>query len=239
MNKSIQAPINIADTYSHWSGHKSKPRIYCLQILQTIYHSIALLNDLVGTNAPTPKRPPIIRRIKDILFTLAFCIAIYVSLTFWSIYFVDKDLIFPERIAKLYHPSFNHVMHSTVALFILIELLTSNIIFPSRIVGFSILFTFLSCYVSWFFNIYFKTGAWVYPIFEHLNWPGRILFTALSIVGAAVFYILGEKLHSIVNGKQKQSYTNGTSASKGKKKRTWAIKVYWYFICFLFFSLLY
>lgn len=172
----------------------------------------------MGTNAPAPKRPPIIRRIRDNLFTIAFCVAMYVSIAFWSIYSIDKELIFPERIAKLYHPSVNHVMHSTVGIFIMIELLTSNINFPSRKFGLSLLYTFLLTYLIWFFNIYFKTGAWVYQIFEHLNWPGRILFAGLSLAVAGVFYIAGEKLHSLVN--VRQSYTNGTSANKSKKKRS-------------------
>ncbi|CAH0726288.1 unnamed protein product, partial [Brenthis ino] len=78
--------------------------IWCL-ILQTVYHFIAFLNDIAGSNAPSSKRPPIIRRIKDVLFTLSFCVAIYVSFAFWSIYAIDKELIFPDHISKLYHPT--------------------------------------------------------------------------------------------------------------------------------------
>ncbi|XP_046961507.1 androgen-induced gene 1 protein-like [Vanessa cardui] len=195
--------------------------IWCL-ILQTVYHFIALLNDIFGSSAKSPKKPPIIRQIKDTLFSLAFATAIYVSIAFWSIYAIDKELIFPEHIEKLYHPSFNHVLHTTVSVFIIIELLTSYRNYPSRKIGFSVMLTFFISYIVWFFTIYAKTGAWVYPVFELFNWPLRVVFIVLSVSTAALLYMFGEKLNNFVCSHKKESHSNGiqNGISKGKKKRT-------------------
>lgn len=184
---------------------------------------MAFLNDVFGTNAQSPKKPPAIRRIKDTLFSLAFPTAIYVSLAFWGIYSIDKELIFPERIEKLYHPAMNHVMHTTVSVFIIIELFTSYRNYPSRNIGFFVTYSFYLSYLAWFFVIYYKTGAWVYPVFEPLNWPLRIVFVMLSLSIATGFYIFGEKVNNLVCKSQKQAYTNGTTngtakTAKSKKK---------------------
>ncbi|XP_061379214.1 androgen-induced gene 1 protein-like [Danaus plexippus] len=189
--------------------------IWCL-VLQTIYHLVSFLNDIAGSNARAPKKPPVIRKIKDTLFSVAFTAAIYVSLAFWGIYAVDRDLIFPDSIAKIYTPLFNHIMHTTVSVFILIELLTSHINYPSRKVGLSALFSFKLLYLMWFFIIYVKTGAWPYPIFDKLNWPARFGFIAVSLYIAFIFYVIGEKINKVVSH-SKVTYTNGTTKSKSKK----------------------
>ncbi|CAH2105006.1 unnamed protein product [Euphydryas editha] len=193
---------------------------WCL-MLQTVYHFVALLNDLFGTNTRMPKKAPIIRRIKDTLFTLAFVAAIYVSLAFWSIYFIDKELIFPDHIEKLYHPSINHVMHTTVAVFIIIDMLMTHINYPSRKIGFTVTMTFFISYIIWFFYIYAKTGAWVYPVFDPLNWPLRIIFVSISLTLGAIFYFAGEKLNYVINSNNKD--TRGKGAKNGianEKKKT-------------------
>ncbi|CAG5048379.1 unnamed protein product [Parnassius apollo] len=107
--------------------------IWCL-IMQIAYHTIAFLNDIFGSNDPSPKKKPLIRLIKDTLFSLAFPVAIYVSVAFWSIYAVDKDLIFPDSVEKLYPTWMNHVMHTTVSIFMFLELLMTYRNYPSRAV---------------------------------------------------------------------------------------------------------
>ncbi|XP_039764781.1 androgen-induced gene 1 protein-like [Pararge aegeria] len=192
--------------------------IWCL-ILQTVYHFVAFLNDVFGTDARSPKKRPAIRQIKDTLFALVFPTAIYVSVAFWGIYFTDKELIFPERIEKLYHPALNHVMHTTVTVFIIIELFTSYRNYPSRNIGYLMTFSLYISYILWFFVIYAKTGAWVYPVFEPLNWPMRFVFIALSLVVASGLYILGEKVNNYVCKTRRQVYTNGTTNGTAKSKK--------------------
>jgi hypothetical protein len=65
-------------------------------VTQIIYNFVALLNDIFGTNENFPKNIPMIRKIKDYIFsTFAFSIAYYVFIIFWSLYFYDKNTLMP------------------------------------------------------------------------------------------------------------------------------------------------
>ncbi|KPI98546.1 Androgen-induced gene 1 protein [Papilio xuthus] len=178
-------------------------------ILQITYHMVAFLNDVFGTNAAAPKKKPIIRLIKDVLFSVAFPVAVYVSSAFWGIYAIDKDLIYPEYIAKLYPEWVNHILHTTVAIFMFIELLITNRNYPSRKVGLSAMSTFIVLYISWYLTVYFMTGTWAYPLFDELNWPLRIVFLLFSYLVVVAIYIVAEKLNYIVAGSKPEKNLSG------------------------------
>jgi hypothetical protein len=60
-------------------------------MFQCIYFTIALLNDLIGTNEAAPKSSPLIRKIRDYLFgTVAFPFAMNVGVMFWVLMMVDR-----------------------------------------------------------------------------------------------------------------------------------------------------
>lgn len=83
----------IANKPSIYNTH----RILHLQIIQALYYIISLVNDFVGTNELVPKRPPAIRKFKDwLLSTLAFPVALNVGVTFWTLYAIDRELVFPK-----------------------------------------------------------------------------------------------------------------------------------------------
>ncbi|XP_063358959.1 androgen-induced gene 1 protein-like [Cydia amplana] len=170
---------------------------WCL-ILQTIYFTVSVLNDYIGTNVDHPKQSSILRSIKDKLFILAFPVALYVTSAFWGIYAIDKDLIFPDKIANAIPSWVNHTMHTLILLFILLELVITYRRYPSRFVGFSIVVCFNLTYTFWFHCIWYQTGVWVYPILDVLNWPARVGFVLSSITVAIGFYLLGEKLNRLV-----------------------------------------
>jgi len=68
-----------------------------LQIIQALYYIVSLVNDFVGTNELVPKRPPAIRKFKDwLMATLAFPVALNVGVTFWTLYAIDRELVFPK-----------------------------------------------------------------------------------------------------------------------------------------------
>ncbi|XP_049872073.1 androgen-dependent TFPI-regulating protein-like [Pectinophora gossypiella] len=179
--------------------------------LQTVYFAVALLNDILGSNARSPKKTSFLRLFKDALFSLAFPLALYVFLAFWGIYFIDKDLIFPDELAKAMPAWCNHVMHTTIAPFILIELLFSPRNYPPRKLGVFLILLFNLSYISYLNYIYNKTDTWVYPVLDVMNWPLRVIFFAASAFVSVIMYILGENIDAVVNSPKKQV--------SGKKKR--------------------
>ncbi|XP_059059452.1 androgen-induced gene 1 protein-like [Achroia grisella] len=181
------------------------------EILQTLYFCVSLLNDFIGTNESTPKRTPLIRTIKDVLFSVAFPIALYVSVAFWGIYAIDKPLVFPEILEKIFPAWLNHTMHTFITMFLVIELLVTKRNYPSRMTGSTITTLFVVAYAVWMHVLHARTGAWPYPIFDVLNLPMRLIFCAFSTILGLGIYVLGEKLNSILSPISIQYYRNGTS----------------------------
>ncbi|KAJ3646174.1 hypothetical protein Zmor_023772 [Zophobas morio] len=130
-------------------------------ILQAVFFTICVINDVIGTNEDAPKKTPFIRRIKDLILTcLAFPLSMFVGLTFWCIYFVDRELIFPRALDKFFPVWLNHAMHTNIMIFILIELYTSYRKYPSRKFGMSVLSVFMLIYLIWIHIIHAYSGAW-------------------------------------------------------------------------------
>lgn len=186
---------------------------FLFQIFQTVYFTISLLNDLFGSNDAAPRKLPLIRKLKDLVFSVAFPAAVYVSSSFWSIYNYDKELIFPEELAKVFPLWLNHTMHTTVSIFLLIDLLLTNRSYPSRKVGMFFTLVFNFAYITWMHIIYDRMGAWPYPIFHVLSFPMRIAFLGLAVVLAIVFYFIGEKLSGVLSSAPKKQ------KAEPKKKR--------------------
>lgn len=44
--------------------------------------------------------------------------------------------------------------------------------------------------------VFYKSGMWVYPILEKLNWPLRVIFFIGNILYAPFTYITGEYLNN-------------------------------------------
>ncbi|CAF4871490.1 unnamed protein product [Pieris macdunnoughi] len=168
-------------------------------VLHGVYHWVALANDVFGTDEASPRNPPLIRKLKDLLFTLAFPLGVYVSIAFWSVYAVDKELIFPERVEKAYPPWINHPLHTFVSVFIILEMLTSNVTYPRRMVGLAMINIFMFSYLGFLFVVYGRTGEWVYPVLAYFNWPLRISFCLGSVVIGHLFYFVGESLNKRFN----------------------------------------
>lgn len=86
----------------------------------------------------------------------------------------------------------NHIMHTNIMIFIILELFTSFRVYPSRKSGLIGLALFMAAYLGWLHVIKYKTNIWVYPILEVLALPQRLIFFALSLVFSIGLYIFGE-----------------------------------------------
>lgn len=183
-------------------------------MVQTLYFTIAFANDLFGSNEQTPAEKPLIRRLKDAVFSsLAFPLASFVGVVFWGIYAVDRELILPRSLDPYFPLWLNHVMHTNIMVFTFIELVTSFRMYPNKRLGLSILCSFMLCYVIWLHVIYFKTGSWVYPILNVLNWPIRIIFYVLSLGIVCGMYSVGERLNALIWSQEVEE-----TVKSGKKK---------------------
>lgn len=87
---------------TRWGG-KFKYLTFLDVIVQAIYHTVALLNDLFGNNVVTVAPKSLLRQLRDYLFaTFAFPIAHNVCISFWVIYLYDRELIFPAALDEIF-----------------------------------------------------------------------------------------------------------------------------------------
>lgn len=102
--------------------------------------------------------------------------------------------------------------------FILLEALITFRQYPLRRTGVTALSIFMACYVVWLHIIRYYSGHWVYPVFEVLNWPQRIVFYAVNIVAGSLFYFGGELLNNLVWRVELKRVVRGSGQSDRSSK---------------------
>ncbi|XP_068150643.1 androgen-induced gene 1 protein isoform X2 [Drosophila tropicalis] len=195
--------LQMPTSTSHPFAGKFKFLTFLCAIIQALYYIVSLANDFVGTNELTPKRPPAIRRFKDwLLATLAFPVALNVGVTFWTLYAIDRELVFPKILDPVFPSWLNHVLHTNIVVFIVLELFTSYRAYPKRSTGLTGLAIFMGSYLIWIHIVKHYSGVWVYPVLEVLQLPQRILFFAAVLGFTFSLYVLGEFINNIVWAKE-------------------------------------
>lgn len=167
--------------------------------LQAFYFSVAFVNDCVGSNETDIKDRPLIRKIKDYFFSaFAFPLALDVALLFWSMYTIDRRSVFPDEVDWFFPAWLNHILHTNVAVFIVIELVILHRQYPSRKEGICGLMIFMFSYLAWMHVTRLFAGKWAYPILEMLDIPGKIAFFVFTMSFPIAMYFFGEFLNGIV-----------------------------------------
>lgn len=150
-------------------------------LLQFIFFTIALLANFVKRFRPA----------RDLIFaSAAFPVGMFVGIIFWSIWAVDRELIFPKVLDDYFPSILNHLMHTTVIPLQLAELYLVKHTFPSRSKGFTITALLFLTYLVWINYIYYMTGFWVYPVIKVLSVGQRVgFFTVCGFVGGVLFLV--------------------------------------------------
>ncbi|XP_030384348.1 androgen-induced gene 1 protein [Scaptodrosophila lebanonensis] len=183
---------------TRWGG-KFKYLTFLDVIIQAIYHTLALLNDLFGDNTLNTASKSKLRIIRDYIFAaFAFPVAHNVCISFWVIYIWDRELIFPTALDAIFPSWLNHVVHTNVALLAIMDLFTCFRRYPSRLAGITGNVSFMLLYIIWMHIVRYFSGQWVYPLLEPLSMPMRYLML-VALLGFNLFcYLLGEVINSIV-----------------------------------------
>lgn len=199
---SVKIP-GIFDTYggrwkflTNWNLH-----------LQLVYFTIGFCNELFGSQKMPAniKQASNLQKLRDFLFsTLAFPIGSFVTISFWMLYSIDRNLIFPTHLDKYYPVWANHMLHTTCLISQMIEMNTSYHAFPSKSKGCLTTIGFALIYLGWVLFIAHNANLWVYPVLEKLPMIGRILFLGGCSAVSGLLFLFG-------------GYVNGKLWSSGKK----------------------
>lgn len=169
----------------------------------------------MGSNESAIKERPVVRKIRDYIFgSFAFPLAFDVGGMFWLLYGIDRELVLPKATDAFLPSWFNHVLHTNIMAFIVIEMILSYHKYPCRKSGLSGLAVFMLGYLTWVHVIWYKANAWVYPVLAILNWPQRIAFYLFTCSVPIIFYYFGEFLNNQIWSKSRIGEAPRKSKSK-------------------------
>ncbi|XP_071854393.1 androgen-induced gene 1 protein-like isoform X5 [Apostichopus japonicus] len=177
-------------------------------ILQLVYFFWSCITDMVSASAPHSSAGRATVAFRDwFLAAIVFPIGSLVVITFWAIYGMNRELIFPAALDEFFPAWLNHALHTFVLPLLLIDMLLVKHKYPSRISGILGAVGFALCYLVWILYLGFAKDIWVYPFLKVLEGPYFILFFAVMTVVLIIFYIIGEKLSSVLGGSEKKVST--------------------------------
>ncbi|XP_054268699.1 androgen-induced gene 1 protein-like isoform X2 [Macrosteles quadrilineatus] len=176
-------------------GGKFKFLTFWDAVMQSLYFIICTFIDLFISE---PSHSSLVK-VKDFIHSsLAFPVAMFVGVTFWGLYAVDRELVLPSKLDPYFPTWLNHIMHTNIMFFTLLELLLTYRKYPSRSKALTALIVFQLTYISWMHYVHYQSGFWVYNVFNVLNLPQRAAFIVGCVLLACGFYFLGEKINSVV-----------------------------------------
>ncbi|XP_069106287.1 androgen-induced gene 1 protein-like isoform X2 [Argopecten irradians] len=179
------------------------------QVFQLLYFGIATLNDFCGSDVRPSKEPQgrksFLQKLRDILLaSVTFPAGVFVVCTFWGIYAVDRELIYPKRLDKLIPVWLNHALHTFVLPLLLVELAVVYHQFPRKRIGLGILSTFSLAYLIWILWIAYVSDFWVYPVLKVMHGHHRVIFIGTLLVFFSFLYLIGDFFNRILWGKEVQ-----------------------------------
>lgn len=172
-------------------------------VLQTVFFVLSLVADLAskpsrGRGKSKPHELGRIERIRDYLYaSLAFPVATFISVMFWSLYFIDRELIYPKFLDEVVPPFTNLVQHLFISFWIVVDGVLTCHRYPytkDALAGVSL---FGLCYMAWVFWVANHAKFWIYPVLAVLSTVQRVLFFVLCFGMIFLFFFLGRWLHNL------------------------------------------
>ncbi|RMZ94299.1 androgen-induced protein 1 [Brachionus plicatilis] len=135
--------------------------------------------------------------------SLAFPIGSFVAFSFWGIYSIDRELIFPKEFDAIIPGWHNHIMHTLPLIAVLIESSWSEHKFSKSFIT-GVVPTVLAGlgYLLWVLIVAKYGGFWVYPIMAVLTQFQRGLFFGGLLIVLALLYKLGDLMDGFLVVKQ-------------------------------------
>ncbi|KAH9496188.1 Androgen-induced protein 1 protein [Bulinus truncatus] len=164
---------------------------------QCLYFGLCVVADITNSEGglSNPNSRGKLLRWRDYVHAaVAFPVGMFVVVTFWVLFAVDRQLVYPEHLDKIIPPFINHVLHTTVMPFIIIDKCLVYHHHPSRWQGLAGTVGVSGCYLVWILCIAYLDNFWVYPVLEVLESHQKAIFIFVCLMFFASQYILGESL---------------------------------------------
>jgi len=150
-------------------------------------------------------------------FFVVWVAATMTGVLFWSIFFYDRELVFPKAFEPFYPFHLNLYQHGVVSIVMWIEMLVvfhalevRNIFYNKQM---KVLFLVCCIYDAWIYLQRVILGRWTYPFFAQLSIVGHVIFT-LSVLVVVLFVasalaqsqkLWWHEIHVEINTKKKRT----------------------------------
>ena len=180
-------------------GGRFKFLTFINMLLQTSYFCLALVTDVFSKSEKSSSKAAnergALERFRDFMFaSLVFPLATFITAIFWTLYFIDRELIYPKELDDLVPPQSNLIQHLYISFWIVLECLLVQHHYPSTWKALGAMTLFGACYTSSVFWVAHVGGFWVYRVLAVLSTPLRILFFTFNFGMTFVFYFVGRWL---------------------------------------------
>lgn len=173
-------------------------------MIQTSYF---LVNGFLSFN-PIKQDFTVIRH--HIFACIVFPLASFVSVMFWGLYNINPDLVINPDLEYQESSWFNHMKHTAVLLWVLLESVVVNHVYPGKYTGAFLAAMVSVAYLCWVNLVYFMSSYWVYPILEKLGFLSRLVFFGGIISFYLVLHFVGRLINIKVHSKSKTEHTFST-----------------------------
>ncbi|XP_050424840.1 androgen-dependent TFPI-regulating protein-like [Adelges cooleyi] len=186
--------------------------------MQTLYFSGCLLHDLMKI-FKGPNWLKLGTKFQILLSgsfsSLILPTGIFVSVTFWTMYGIDREIVYPKLIDDVIPYWQNHGMHTVILPFVFAEVMTTKHRFlPVKVLA-TILISFELLYGIVFLETYVEKGRWVYPLFGMLSLPVSIAVMIFLLFLLTVCLFVGIFIQNQLWGEEeKKGYKKPVKKSK-------------------------
>ncbi|CAB4012315.1 Transducin beta 3 [Paramuricea clavata] len=186
----IQTPGSVS-----WPG-RLKYLTYINENLQSLYFLLAFVGDvylLLKTKSKKKENDSGIIKLQDFMFAvIVFPLGMLVCFVFWSIYAVDRELIYPEILDNIIPKLCNHIMHTAVAIFLVLEAFLVHHKFPSTGISLPAGLLFSLSYFLWMVYQKHFLSEWPYPFLDEFTIFHHVVFVLVCFAFQCAFYFLGK-----------------------------------------------
>ncbi|XP_053621664.1 androgen-dependent TFPI-regulating protein-like isoform X2 [Plodia interpunctella] len=190
---------------------------------QTLFLSLALAHDVLEwINKHESRLGNRIRYWRDVIFTaLVVPFTCFVTGMFWSVYSIDRELVFPKVYDAIIPWWFNHCVHTNIAVVIAAETLLQPRRQPVNKKLEVTLSTVVSVlYAVVYYSIYFFAHRWLYGVFGIMTWWQVCLFQLFIWTSVFFFYWIQFPLNRMVHGPEPDKLHTKEANMETKDERT-------------------
>jgi len=192
-------------------------------MLQFLFFTLSSITDLSRPMFSDRRQKGWLISLVDFLFgSIVFSTSMLVCITFWGLFHIDRELIFPVRFDEFFPNWLNHGMHSLPFFAVMFELLTVKRRLPKPAFAVVAATVFSFSYFALTMYVAHTTDHWVYPVLRNMGYLGRFSFIGVCHLLLMGFLKLGYGLHRLRWGaktsEKKESSQTDVSAKKKKKK---------------------